>query len=483
MERRDLQKVFLTRNNMQTIPNGTCPKCSQLSMLLLDCNAFLNHIPDEFFNNMPALKVLDLSDTMIERLPTSLFNLKCLTVLLLSGCAKLSYIPSLGKLKRLISLDLSSTAITEAPTGLESLVNLRCLHLLPIEKLKMSASLLSKLINLECLEVDWAEWSTDARGQGTRGLKKLEVVAHFRDISVFNNFVSFLTHNCVRSYRLTLQDAKYYVDRCSFHQSHREYSVKKILIKDMVLGSEKVILPGDIEKLVIKNYRQGTGNRSLCSVLSYGHNNKPSQTELLEINLSSDLQFLYCCNCPFCFSTQLVGCLKITAVKLKDLVSPYADSLHQSTLFSHLTDLSIWGCNSMEALMTPKLLAHLQNLRTISVVACRQMKEMVGAEEDHSSGDLMVLLCNHLPHPTVTLPKLTSLKLHSMPQLDFVYRGTMLCPSLQTFSAMYCEQLNHPQMAISNDGGGLLMEKTPTGYCWRINIDQPVPYLTSFKFC
>ncbi|XP_028803279.1 uncharacterized protein LOC114758405 isoform X1 [Neltuma alba] len=132
----------------------------------------------------------------------------------------------------------------------------------------------------------------------------------------------------------------------------------------------------------------------------------------------------------------------------------------------------------MEALMTPKLLAHLQNLRTIDVDCCCNMKEMVGAEEDHSeleptagSGDLMVLLPNQPTHPTLILPKLTSLKLNFMPQLDVVYRGIMLCPSLQTFSANSCRQLNHPQIAISNDGGGLLMEKTPTGYRWGINID------------
>ncbi|XP_028774323.1 disease resistance protein RFL1-like [Neltuma alba] len=287
----DLQQVFLMGNKIQTIPNGISPKCTQLSTLLLNDNVKLNHITDEFFNNMPALKTLDLSKTAIQRLPESVSNLKCLIALLLSGCRQLRYIPSLGKLKRLISLDLSCTAIAEAPAGLESLVNLRCLNLLEVDKLVISPSLISKLINLKCLELGWAQCLTDATAQSVQGLEKLEVIcAYFHDISIFNTFMS----------------------------------------------------------------------------------------------------------CRFCFSSQPVGRLHLWEMNnLKDLVSPSACFLHQSTLFAHLTHLRIWKCNSIKTLMPFRLLALLQNLRTICVERCEQMKKIVG--EDHSvmeltaSGDLVAL--------------------------------------------------------------------------------------------
>ncbi|KAI9112893.1 hypothetical protein K1719_016210 [Acacia pycnantha] len=111
----DLQKAFLTGNKIETIPYGTCLRCSQMSILLLDGNANLNYISDESFKNMPALKILDLSKTCIKRFPESMSSLKCLIALLLSKCRKLRYIPSLSKLKQLISLDLSYTTITEEP--------------------------------------------------------------------------------------------------------------------------------------------------------------------------------------------------------------------------------------------------------------------------------------------------------------------------------------------------------------------------------
>ncbi|XP_028774322.1 uncharacterized protein LOC114731349 [Neltuma alba] len=46
-----------------------------------------------------------------------------------------------------------------------------------------------------------------------------------------------------------------------------------------------------------------------------------------------------------------------------------------------------------------------------------------------------------------------------MIELDFVYGGIMLCPSLRAFSASSCKKLNPPQIAISNNGSVLPMQK------------------------
>ncbi|XP_028774377.1 uncharacterized protein LOC114731392 [Neltuma alba] len=376
---------------------------------------------------MPTLKTLDLSETGIKRLPSSVSSLECLTALLLSGCRKLSFIPSLRKLKCLISLDLFFTAISEAPVGLESLVNLRYLNLLHTDKLVMSISLMSKLINLEHLELGGPLYKTDVTVQGTQGLKKLEViVAHFRDVSIFNTFVSFLGNNCAtRGYHLTLQGRSYDLgpsDVLCNGNAIIECPMKKVVIKNMVLGNEKVILPADMKELDMIDCQQGTGAGPLCTVLSYGHNNDPHEIELLDICVYEDVEYLWCCNCPFCSSFQLVGRLRLSRLNnLKSFVSPYADSLHQSTLFSRLTDLEIHDCDSMETLIAFGLPALLQNLRTICVSRCEEMKEIV--EEDHSVPELvgvdeLMALLNSCSPPTIELPMLTSLELFDMPQLD-----------------------------------------------------------------
>ncbi|KAI9078139.1 hypothetical protein K1719_039907 [Acacia pycnantha] len=402
----ELQKVFLTGNKIETIVDSPS-KCSKLSTLLLDGNTKLNYISNDFFYNMPALKTLDLSETKIKCLPESVSSLKCLNTLLLLGCNELSCIPPLRNLKWLILLDLSLTAITEAPLGLESFINLRYLNLLQTPNLVISALVISKLINLEHLGLD-----------------------------------------------VTIQGGI------------QEYSMKRITLCDMDLRNGKAVLPGDIKKLVIRDCQLvGTVGSCLCSlVLSYGHNNNnnPHQIEWLDIWRCEDVEYLCCFSgsCPFCSASQLVGRLCLSDLEdLKDIVSPNALlSLHQPSLFSYLTHLQICNCDSMETLMTPKLLALLQNLRTIDVNYCGKMKEIVG-EDDLSKMELGG--SGDLSHPTpITFPRLTSLELQNMPLLNFVYRGVMLCPSLQTFLAVWCEQLDLPQI-----------EKTSTGYSWAIKTD------------
>ncbi|KAI9104183.1 hypothetical protein K1719_023019 [Acacia pycnantha] len=449
----DLQKVFLTGNMIQTIPNGICPRCSLLSALFLDDNEYLNYISDDFFNNMLALKTLDLSKTRIKCLPESVSNLKCLNALLLSECKELSYIPPLINLKRLILLDLSWTAITEAPLGLESLINLRFLNLLRMPNLVISALVISKLINLEHLELDV---TTQVPIQG---LENLEViVANFRDSSVFNTYMSFLAMHCVlRSYHITLGDSRY-------EGMNTEYS-KRISFTNMNLTNiSPAILPINTNEFFIDGCHKDTG--SLCNALSYGRG-----VERLDIRYTN-VKSLCCLSsrCPFCSSSQLVGCLELfMLMDLKDIVSPDAlPSSHQPSLFSHLRHLKIYNCDNVETLMTPKLLVLLQSLRIIHVTDCRKMKEIVG-EDDHSKMELGG--SGDLSHPTpITLPRLTSLKLHFMPLLNFVYRGVMLCPSLQTFSAYKCEKLNPPRIEISN-GCELPMEKIWFGYRWKIETD------------
>ncbi|KAK4253627.1 hypothetical protein QN277_010275 [Acacia crassicarpa] len=458
----DLQKVFLRGNKIKTILYITSPRCSKLSTLCLDGNTNLNYISDDFFNNMPALKTLDLSDTSIQRLPESVSGLKYLIALLLSGCYKLSYIPPLTNLKRLIVLDLSFTTIIEAPLGLESLINLKCLNLLETRNLVISAAVISKLINLEHLELNV---TTQV---GIQGLENLEViVAYFDDYSfVFNTYMSFLAKHCVlRSCHITLGDS-------SDDGINIDYFMKRITFMNMNLTNIlQSILPGDMNEFFIKQCHQETGANSLCRALSYGR-----KIELLDISWCENVKYLCCLSsfCPFCSSSQLVGRLCLSGLKdLKDIVSPYTLlPLHQPFLFSCLTHLKISFCNSMETLMTPKLLALFQNLRTIDVNYCGKMKEIVG-EDDHSKMELGG--SGDLSHPTpITLPKLTSLKLWEMSLLNFVYRGVMLCPSLQKFSACRCEKLNPPQIEKSEISHGCelpIKKTTSTEYRWEIKTD------------
>jgi disease resistance protein RPS2 len=81
--REELLRVSLMENRIKNIPTDFSPMCSRLSTLLLCRNYKLNLVKGSFFQHLIGLKVLDLSDTDIEKLPDSIFHLTSLTALLL----------------------------------------------------------------------------------------------------------------------------------------------------------------------------------------------------------------------------------------------------------------------------------------------------------------------------------------------------------------------------------------------------------------
>ncbi|XP_057948674.1 putative disease resistance protein At4g10780 isoform X2 [Malania oleifera] len=126
----DLERVSLMRNSITEIKEGRSPRCPRLLTLMLGENRGLKKIPDSFFAQMRALKVLDLScNVYMEKLPNSISDLENLTALLLEGCRRLKHVPSLAKLQPLKELDLGGTAIEKAPEGMGKLVNLRRLSM------------------------------------------------------------------------------------------------------------------------------------------------------------------------------------------------------------------------------------------------------------------------------------------------------------------------------------------------------------------
>jgi disease resistance protein RPS2 len=127
--------------------------CPRLSTLLLCRNYKLNLVEDSFFQHFIGLKVLDLSDTDIEKLPDSISHLTRLTALLLGWCAKLSYVPSLAKLKALEKLDLSYTGLEDLPEGMERLKDLRYLNLDGSGVRVLRSGILPKLSKLQFLKL------------------------------------------------------------------------------------------------------------------------------------------------------------------------------------------------------------------------------------------------------------------------------------------------------------------------------------------
>ncbi|CAL1403845.1 unnamed protein product [Linum trigynum] len=121
---------------------GFLPKLEDLN---LTANQRVIHLSDDICK-LQSFRRLNLSGcTQLEEFPDILQPMKCMDVLSLSGCAKLSTLPgSIGKLVGLGVLDLSNTAVTELPS---SIMDLKSLLILKLQRCKSLASLPSNICN------------------------------------------------------------------------------------------------------------------------------------------------------------------------------------------------------------------------------------------------------------------------------------------------------------------------------------------------
>ncbi|KAF9611985.1 hypothetical protein IFM89_037268 [Coptis chinensis] len=142
----------LIRNHINTLDDIEY-YCPDLSTLLLQDNP-LSHISSSFFYMMPAIEVLDMSYSCITELPSSLAELLNLRVLFLQYCKSLKKIPSLENLKKLRVLNLRGASIEELPHGMDGLLSLRSLDLSETTSLKnIQVGLISSLCGLEELQM------------------------------------------------------------------------------------------------------------------------------------------------------------------------------------------------------------------------------------------------------------------------------------------------------------------------------------------
>ncbi|KAG5222664.1 disease resistance protein [Salix suchowensis] len=175
------------------IPSRHSPRCPSLSTLLLPYNRELELIDDTFFNQLHGLKILDLSHTVIVKLPDSVSNLVGLTALLLIDCKKLVHVPSLEKLGKMRRLDLYRTALENIPQGLECLSELRYLRMSNCGQKKFPGWVLRKLSHLQVFILGWGKNAPmTVKGEEVGCLEKLEdLECHFKGHSDLVKFFNY----------------------------------------------------------------------------------------------------------------------------------------------------------------------------------------------------------------------------------------------------------------------------------------------------
>ncbi|GKV44448.1 hypothetical protein SLEP1_g51632 [Rubroshorea leprosula] len=428
---RDLNKVSLMANYISEIPVGLTPKCPTLSTLILSDNP-LTKIPKSFFKDMSGLKVLDLSGTYIEALPSSISKLKYLSVLRLSGCKRLKCLPSLKKLVALKKLDLRWAGIEVVPQGMEMLVSLEYLDLLCENLKKIPTGILFKLSSLQYLVVtdDKGICSVKINLKETARLRKLEIIeCKLEDMQGFSYFLSELKNfQNLTAYKLVVGTMRNW-----FTDIDNPKYKCRLIIGGCDIGEELIVLLDNLQYLQIHN----------CKNIRSSLN----KTVLLENATELSICIITCCeeieyvveldSSSFPSYSPILD--KLESLFLESLPRLWALMRVEGVttppcVFSNLKTLHIVRCSGMRNLLPLELLQTFQNLEVIWVNNCEQMEEIISSSDSDTSSSNKCIF---------TFPKLRELHLTYLPQLKSICKANriMVCDSIEEIQIRECPKL------------------------------------------
>ncbi|KAA8535640.1 hypothetical protein F0562_030643 [Nyssa sinensis] len=446
----NLDKVSLINSTIgQELSSSMLPKCPRLqTVFLLQDKHLINEIPDSFFMHMQSLRVLNMSNLKhLKHMPDSISNLTSLRGLLLGGCESLELIPSLADLKELMELDLHNCGMVVVPEGLERLVNLKRLDLfqarLELGTKSIPTGLLPNLSGLQCLRLD--NYFFDVQTEELISLKQLEMLGVlFFDLHKFHSYVNYNTQHWKSLSHYRLQISAYLIQ--NEHLLYcRQVQINCINFRE---GQDKsIVLPTNMQELEIVNcHRLPTSLSDLSSSLE---NNASGDLVRCRIHRCEGVNHLW----SFTTSTASLVPQKLQTLVLEDL--PDLTSLFkfkgagmeegppavppEMGTFSTLKLLIVSRCHKLKYLFTPWMVRHhFQNLQQICVSGCGEMVHIIRDEEEEKDGKGII---NIEGNSNITFPNLQKFELIQVPKLNNIYRGIMVCPSLQEIKVWECPML------------------------------------------
>ncbi|KAL7106308.1 hypothetical protein ACP275_07G104000 [Erythranthe tilingii] len=424
------------------------PHCADLALLFLQGNNYLTHIPTSFFDCMPLLRLLDLSNTRIMVLPDSLFTQTKLQVLLARSCVCLDKIPTAIKevSENIQVLDLWGTELYDLCCEIRLLKRLRRLQLsfyLPDDG-RLYAHLPSVLISEGVLSE-------------LQALQSLSITVHPEDqrwikiaIGIMKDVASLEKLNHLDFYFPTIQGFEFFI------QTSPSWNGRKLNKFKWVVGLnvKRVIdrVPEEVEleyekhdrSLRFVNADEAVPAEAVKTVLKSAtafyldHHLQIKSLSEFGISNFKELKFCVVRECPK-FRDVVGEDAKSSGIafpKLEYLGLHYLWELEKISKhpvtrgsFEALKHLTVSTCPKLEYILSQSMLRCLSSLETFTVKGCESLKVIVKGYEMTTKCDL--------------LPRLKKLVLRHLPQL--VNLGCGLCPSNDKISAKFCPKFEKPR--------------------------------------
>ncbi|RWR88063.1 putative disease resistance protein isoform X1 [Cinnamomum micranthum f. kanehirae] len=378
----DAMRISLMLNDIKELSGE--PNCQHLLTLFLQENPLQKISPDSYFNHMCSLRVLNLSFTLIKLLPNSVSNLK----------------------------------------------NLRALHLDNTWELRVfPAGIIPRLSHLEELTMHRSRWKWSSKTGEGAGIEEIMNSTRLAILDIqFQELSNFLQHaksNKWQTMKRFFLAVGRYVSRMA------ECSCVEIGGCDLIGEENQLLLPDTTQRLVISD----------CQISSLWHFTRllhKSELYRCEIDSCKNMEYLMAEEEPLlpdikeleiCYIPELL-------VLCKGIPSPDA--------LKSLESLEVCGCDKLEYLLPARLLQQLRCLKSISVSSCRQMKEIVGEEEE------MGITRTDDNNAMLILSQLQSLVIYNLQDLKGICSGVLICNALETIDIASCPELKTLPFSVDN---------------------------------
>ncbi|KAK3420800.1 hypothetical protein EUGRSUZ_G00259 [Eucalyptus grandis] len=445
------KEICLMHTAISELPKE--PRCPSLSSLYLQRNYKLRKLSSSFFNQMPALEVLNLFRTRIRCLPESISQLVGLKRLFLNDCVLLRSIsPAIAGLKRLEVFDLEGTKIKNLLREIECLINLTCLGIsisgtepFSDSKTVIPHGVISSLLHLEELNLDvdanaeW--WDTCAEGVLSEvcNLKRLSTFKFsFPTLELlrqFNQLRKSMEHPSLAQFRLRVgnhasrimnrlpSDIEFELEQCNRFLRYTNGDGVFTDIKDILQQSDAFFLErhANLKKLS----ELGIDSMDQLKWCVLGECN-----ELEVLVDASDTLHQEALTESHCKSICLESLEFLYVYYMRNLRNIWKGSMQKGCL-SSLKLLTLCNCPELIVIFSSEMLDNLNNLEEVTVEDCPAIKSLITCQT--STGKV----CETL----YFLPILKKLSLHYVPKLSNVSCGLRIAPRLERLSFYDCPSL------------------------------------------
>nr|XP_007163962.1 hypothetical protein PHAVU_L001800g [Phaseolus vulgaris]ESW35956.1 hypothetical protein PHAVU_L001800g [Phaseolus vulgaris] len=437
-----------------------------LRVLSFCCCSDLREVPDSV-GNLKHLHLLDLSNTMIQKLPESICLLYNLLILKLNHCSKLEELPlNMHKLSKLHCLEFKKTKVKKMPMHFGELKNLQVLNMFFIDRNselstkqlgglnlhgRLSINEVQNISNpLDALEANLKnkhlvklelEWKSDHIPDDPRKekevLQNLQPSKHLESLSICNyngtKFPSWVFDNSLSNLVfLKLKDCKY----CLHLPPLGLLSSLKTL---KIVGLDGIVNIG---------------------AEFYGSNSSFASLERLEFHNMKEWEEWECKNTSF---PRLEGLYVDKCPKLKGLSEQHDLHLKKvlSILSCPLVNIPMTNYDFLEAMMinggwdslTIFMLDLFPKLRTLRLTRCQNLRRI---SQEHAHSHLQFLAISDCPQfesflseglsekpVQILIPSLTWLEIIDCPEVEMFPDGVLLPRSLSCLVISECPNLKN----------------------------------------